>query len=115
MQPCAERSSRRRRCSRAVQEQAAGRTGTGNANIPVQAGDTTATDLFLYDRKKEMIIRNGYEVCPPDVEAAPVSHPDVLLAAAVAPDDGVVHDNGTAYGQDIARTDTFHQRWLARH
>jgi len=46
--------------------------------------------LFLVDRKKELIIRGGYNVYPREVEEALYAHPDVLEAAVVGvPDDAV--------------------------
>ena len=44
--------------------------------------------LFLVDRKKELIIRGGYNVYPREVEEALYAHPDVLEAAVV----GVPHE-----------------------
>ena len=43
--------------------------------------------LFLVDRKKELIIRGGYNVYPREVEDALYAHPAVLEAAVV----GVPH------------------------
>ncbi|MFI1996658.1 long-chain fatty acid--CoA ligase [Actinoplanes sp. NPDC020271] len=39
--------------------------------------------LFIVDRKKELIIRGGYNVYPREVEEALNEHPEVLLAAVV--------------------------------
>ncbi len=39
--------------------------------------------LFLVDRLKDLIIRNGYNVYPREVEEALYAHPDVLEAAVV--------------------------------
>jgi acyl-CoA synthetase (AMP-forming)/AMP-acid ligase II len=39
--------------------------------------------LFLVGRAKELIIRSGFNVYPPDVEAALNAHPDVVQAAVV--------------------------------
>ncbi len=39
--------------------------------------------LFLVDRRKEMIIRGGYNVYPREVEEALYEHPDVLEAAVI--------------------------------
>jgi long-chain acyl-CoA synthetase len=44
-------------------------------------------DLFLVDRKKEMIIRGGYNVYPREVEEALYEHPAVLEAAVVGVSD----------------------------
>jgi long-chain acyl-CoA synthetase len=52
-------------------------------------------DLFLVDRKKEMIIRGGYNVYPREVEEVLYEHPDVLEAAVV----GVPHES---LGEDVA-------------
>lgn len=50
--------------------------------------------LAITDRKKDMIIRNGYNVYPTEVEATLVSHPDVALAAVFGVADPV-------HGQEI--------------
>ena len=52
-------------------------------------------DLFLVDRKKEMIIRGGYNVYPREVEEVLYEHPAVLEAAVV----GVPHQT---LGEDVA-------------
>ena len=39
--------------------------------------------LFIVDRKKDLIIRGGFNVYPRDVEDALVEHPDVQMAAVV--------------------------------
>jgi long-chain acyl-CoA synthetase len=51
--------------------------------------------LFLVDRKKELIIRGGYNVYPREVEEVLYAHPDVLEAAVV----GVPHDT---LGEEVA-------------
>jgi long-chain acyl-CoA synthetase len=51
--------------------------------------------LFLVDRKKELIIRGGYNVYPREVEEALYAHPDVLEAAVV----GVPHE---LLGEEVA-------------
>lgn len=51
--------------------------------------------IFIFDRRKEMIIRNGYNVYPSEVEAALATHPDVALAAVIGVDDALV-------GQEVA-------------
>jgi long-chain acyl-CoA synthetase len=52
-------------------------------------------DLFLVDRKKEMIIRGGYNVYPREVEEVLYEHPAVLEAAVV----GVPHES---LGEEVA-------------
>jgi long-chain acyl-CoA synthetase len=52
-------------------------------------------DLFLVDRKKEMIIRGGYNVYPREVEEVLYEHPAVLEAAIV----GVPHES---LGEEVA-------------
>jgi long-chain acyl-CoA synthetase len=52
-------------------------------------------DLFIVDRKKEMIIRGGYSVYPREVEEVLYEHPAVLEAAVV----GVPHET---LGEDVA-------------
>ncbi len=67
--------------------------GAGNAPATVSAdgwlptGDLGYVDgdgyLFLVDRLKEMIIRNGYNVYPREVEEVLYGHPDVHEAAVI--------------------------------
>jgi long-chain acyl-CoA synthetase len=52
-------------------------------------------DLFLVDRKKEMIIRGGYNVYPREVEEVLYEHPSVLEAVVI----GVPHET---LGEDVA-------------
>jgi long-chain acyl-CoA synthetase len=52
-------------------------------------------DLFLVDRKKEMIIRGGYNVYPREVEDVLYAHPEVVEVAVV----GVPHE---LLGEDVA-------------
>ena len=52
-------------------------------------------DLFLVDRKKELIIRGGYNVYPREVEEVLYEHPAVLEAAVV----GVPHES---LGEEVA-------------
>jgi long-chain acyl-CoA synthetase len=51
--------------------------------------------LFLVDRKKDVIIRGGYNVYPREVEEVLYAHPDVLEAAVV----GVPHPT---LGEEVA-------------
>ena len=51
--------------------------------------------LFLVDRKKELIIRGGYNVYPREVEEVLYGHPEVLEAAVI----GVPHDR---LGEEVA-------------
>ncbi|MDJ0951899.1 MAG: class I adenylate-forming enzyme family protein, partial [Alphaproteobacteria bacterium] len=48
-----------------------------------------AGELYVVGRAKELIIRSGFNVYPPEVEAVVASHPDVALAAVLGrPVDG---------------------------
>jgi long-chain acyl-CoA synthetase len=51
--------------------------------------------FFIVDRKKELIIRGGYNVYPREVEEVLYEHPDVREAAVI----GVAHDE---YGEEVA-------------
>ncbi len=51
--------------------------------------------LTIVDRKKDMIIRNGYNVYPREVEEILLTHPEVVSAAVY----GIPHD---VHGQEIA-------------
>ncbi|MEV0895367.1 long-chain fatty acid--CoA ligase [Actinoplanes sp. NPDC049802] len=67
--------------------------------------------LFIVDRKKELIIRGGYNVYPREVEEVLHQHPDVLMAAVVGvPDDRlgqevkafvVLRPGSTVTGDDV--------------
>jgi long-chain acyl-CoA synthetase len=54
-----------------------------------------AGELHIVDRKKELVIRGGYNVYPREVEEVLYEHPDVVEAAVV----GVPHDH---YGEEVA-------------
>jgi long-chain acyl-CoA synthetase len=50
--------------------------------------------FYVVDRKKDMIIRGGFNVYPRELEEVLLTHPDVSLAAVI----GVPHD---VYGEEI--------------
>jgi long-chain acyl-CoA synthetase len=50
--------------------------------------------LFILDRKKDLIIRGGFNVYPRDVEDALVEHPDVEMA-------GVVGRPSMVHGEEV--------------
>jgi long-chain acyl-CoA synthetase len=54
-----------------------------------------AGELHIVDRKKELVIRGGYNVYPREVEEVLYEHPDVVEAAVV----GVPHPH---YGEEVA-------------
>jgi long-chain acyl-CoA synthetase len=51
--------------------------------------------FYIVDRKKELIIRGGYNVYPREIEEVLYEHPEVLEAAVL----GVPHDE---YGEEVA-------------
>ncbi|MGI8712819.1 MAG: long-chain-fatty-acid--CoA ligase [Solirubrobacteraceae bacterium] len=51
--------------------------------------------FFIVDRKKELIIRGGYNVYPREIEEVLYEHPDVREAAVL----GIPHDE---YGEEVA-------------
>jgi len=53
--------------------------------------------LVIVGRKKEMFIRGGENVYPPEVEEALAKHPDVLMSAVVGRPDRVMGEVGRAY------------------
>ncbi|MGV8081957.1 MAG: class I adenylate-forming enzyme family protein [Syntrophales bacterium] len=53
--------------------------------------------LVIVGRKKEMFIRGGENVYPPEVEEALAKHPDVLMSAVVGRPDPVMGEVGRAY------------------
>ena len=60
-------------------------------------------DLFLVDRKKELIIRGGYNVYPREVEEALYSHPGVLEAAVVGVPDETLGRGGRGARRSASR------------
>jgi long-chain acyl-CoA synthetase len=68
-----------------------------------RTGDLAKTDedgyFFIVDRKKEMIIRGGYNVYPREIEEALYEHPAVAEAAVI----GIPHDSlGEEVGAAVA-------------
>ena len=65
----------------------------------LHTGDMAKVDedgyFFIVDRKKDLIIRGGYNVYPREIEEVLYEHPDVREAAVV----GVPHDE---YGEEVA-------------
>ncbi|WP_121254567.1 long-chain-fatty-acid--CoA ligase [Nocardioides ferulae] len=63
-----------------------------------RSGDLARKDddgwYYIVDRAKEMIIRNGFNVYPREIEEVLMSHPDVSLAAVI----GVPHE---MHGEEI--------------
>lgn len=53
--------------------------------------------LYIVDRKKDLIIRNGFNVYPRDVEDALVEHPDVHMAGVVGRPDPKVGEEIVAF------------------
>ena len=53
--------------------------------------------LAIVGRKKEMYIRGGENVYPPEVEEALAKHPDVMMSAVVGRPDPVMGEVGRAY------------------
>ena len=64
-----------------------------------RTGDLARQDadgyFFIVDRKKEMIIRGGYNVYPREIEEALYEHPAVAEAAVI----GIAHDS---LGEEVA-------------
>jgi long-chain acyl-CoA synthetase len=55
--------------------------------------------LYVVDRLKDLIIRNGFNVYPRDVEDVLLAHPDVAAAAVVGRSDPVVGEEVVAFVQ----------------
>ncbi|MGD0857285.1 MAG: class I adenylate-forming enzyme family protein [Dehalococcoidia bacterium] len=53
--------------------------------------------LMIVGRKKEMYIRGGENVYPPEIEDAIAKHPDVFLSAVIGRPDPVMGEVGRAY------------------
>jgi long-chain acyl-CoA synthetase len=77
-------------------------------------GDMARVDedgyFFIVDRKKDMIIRGGYNVYPREIEEVLYEHPDVIEAAVVGvPDESMGEEVGAAVvlreGSDASEDD----------
>jgi long-chain acyl-CoA synthetase len=72
----------------------------------LHTGDLARMDedryIYIVDRKKEMIIRGGYNVYPREIEEILYTHPDVMEAAVV----GVPHPD---LGEEVAAVVVLHQ------
>jgi long-chain acyl-CoA synthetase len=55
--------------------------------------------LYVVDRLKDLVIRNGFNVYPRDVEEAMLAHPDVVAAAVVGRPDPTLGEEVVAYVQ----------------
>ena len=53
--------------------------------------------LYIVDRMKDLIIRNGFNVYPRDVEDVLLEHPDVVMAAVVGRPDQAVGEEVVAF------------------
>jgi long-chain acyl-CoA synthetase len=80
----------------------------------LKTGDVATVDedgyFFIVDRKKDMIIRGGYNVYPREVEEVIYEHPAVREAAVVGvPDDSLGEEVGAAValkeGEDVSAED----------
>jgi long-chain acyl-CoA synthetase len=80
----------------------------------LRTGDMASVDedgyFFIVDRKKDMIIRGGYNVYPREIEEVLYEHPGVLEAAVLAvPDPGLGEEVGAAVvrrpGHDVDAED----------
>ena len=54
-----------------------------------RAAQETEVDLYIVGRSKELIIRSGFNIYPPDVEAVINEHPAVTLTAVVGRQVGI--------------------------
>ena len=57
--------------------------------------------LFIVDRLKDVIIRNGFNVYPRDVEEALMRHPDVAVCAVVGRPDADSGEEVVAFVQTV--------------
>jgi long-chain acyl-CoA synthetase len=74
--------------------------------------------LFIVDRKKDLIIRGGFNVYPRDVEDSLLEHPSVALAGVVGRPDRVHGEEVVAFvslhaGADVASVDLI--AWAREH
>ncbi|WCL55596.1 class I adenylate-forming enzyme family protein [Gimibacter soli] len=60
--------------------------------------------ITIFDRRKELVIRGGYNVYPSEVEAVLLQHPDVQLAAVVGVEDAKLGQEVAAFLQLVPGT-----------
>ncbi|WP_240777939.1 AMP-binding protein [Nonomuraea basaltis] len=77
--------------------------GTALAGDELRTGDIGCVDddgyLYIVDRKKDLIIRGGFNVFPRDVEDALNQHPDVVMSGVVGRPDPRVGEEVVAFVQ----------------
>lgn len=77
--------------------------GTALAGGELRTGDIGCVDddgyLYVVDRKKDLIIRGGFNVFPRDVEDALNQHPDVVMSGVVGRPDPRVGEEVVAFVQ----------------
>ncbi|MGP3931024.1 AMP-binding protein [Nonomuraea sp. KM88] len=77
--------------------------GTALAGGELRTGDIGCVDddgyLYIVDRKKDLIIRGGFNVFPRDVEDALNRHPDVVMSGVVGRPDPRVGEEVVAFVQ----------------
>ncbi|MFI6793855.1 class I adenylate-forming enzyme family protein [Nonomuraea sp. NPDC050383] len=77
--------------------------GTALADGELRTGDIGCVDddgyLYVVDRKKDLIIRGGFNVFPRDVEAALNEHPEVVMSGVVGRPDPRVGEEVVAFVQ----------------
>ncbi|MFI7148331.1 AMP-binding protein [Nonomuraea sp. NPDC050022] len=78
-------------------------TGTALVEGELRTGDIGCVDddgyLYIVDRKKDLIIRGGFNVFPRDVEDALNEHPDVVMSGVVGRPDPRVGEEVVAFVQ----------------
>ncbi|GIJ46428.1 long-chain-fatty-acid--CoA ligase [Virgisporangium aliadipatigenens] len=78
-----------------------GEESAGDADGWLHTGDVGRLDdegfLVIVDRMKDLIIRNGYNVFPRDVEDVLMTHPAVAMAAVIGRPDPVVGEEVVAF------------------
>ncbi|MFG1707553.1 class I adenylate-forming enzyme family protein [Nonomuraea sp. M3C6] len=77
--------------------------GTALVGAELHTGDIGCVDddgyLYIVDRKKDLIIRGGFNVFPRDVEDALNQHPDVVISGVVGRPDPRVGEEVVAFVQ----------------
>ncbi|WP_345409419.1 class I adenylate-forming enzyme family protein [Nonomuraea salmonea] len=77
--------------------------GTALVDGELRTGDIGCVDddgyLYIVDRKKDLIIRGGFNVFPRDVEDALDRHPDVVLSGVVGRPEPALGEEVVAFVQ----------------
>ena len=81
----------------AIRRRPPGRCGADGCTPGTWDGSTTTDFLFIVERKKDLIIRGGFNIYPREVEEVLYAHPKVAEAAVVGMKDALMGEDVLAF------------------